>query len=190
MGYLLEIARTIQTPQDILLSHYELNELNEPASSPVLDGTASPGERSPGPRVRQSTADIFEAPANAKAMMQPDHALRRETTKPKIFSPSLCKPPCPQGSREAQQKLRPVPNVKVEWLPAVQSLVDWFMNLIPPSESFELEKHLHIADPVTYFESLRQDIRSGPEGARAKMGTLQDDLRKLKALFSTVEEIS
>ena len=62
----------------------------------------------------------------------------------------------------------------------MQSLADWFITLEPPSEPFYLEAHQHVVDPVEFFHSLRKDIQGGPGGARARLGTLQTDLRKLK----------
>jgi hypothetical protein len=44
--------------------------------------------------------------------------------------------------------------------------------------------HIHVADPVKFFSSLRREIAAGPGGARARMGTLQSDLRKLKAYLN------
>ena len=82
------------------------------------------------------------------------------------------------------EELQPPVQVKTEWPPEVQALVDWFMTLTPPTESFCLEPHLLIADPVKFFQSLRREIETGPRGPRARLGALQSDLRKLKAYFS------
>ena len=61
--------------------------------------------------------------------------------------------------------------------------MDWFFALDLPTGSFYLEDHLHIVDPAKFFQTLRQDILTGPNGPRAKMGTLQDDLYKLREYF-------
>ena len=62
-----------------------------------------------------------------------------------------------------------------------QSLLDWFLTLEAPTEPFYLEPHRHVVGPAKYFSALRMDITAGPAGPRAKMGSLQSDLRELKA---------
>jgi len=74
----------------------------------------------------------------------------------------------------------PVAPGRALWSLEMQSLVEWFMMQEAPVEPFYLEPHQRVLDPVKYFHSLRQDIATGPTGARAKYGTLQDDLRKLR----------
>ncbi len=74
----------------------------------------------------------------------------------------------------------PIAPVRALWSLEMQSLVVWFMMQEAPVEPFYLEPHQRVLDPVKFFLSLRQDIAKGPAGARAKYGTLQDDLRKLK----------
>jgi hypothetical protein len=75
-------------------------------------------------------------------------------------------------------------NMKTVWLPEVQSHVDWFATLKEPTEPFYLEPHRKIVDPVKYFSALWMDITAGPAGPRARMGSLQCDLRKLKAYLN------
>ena len=72
-------------------------------------------------------------------------------------------------------------NVKAAWPSKDQSLVDWFIELEAPTEPFYLEPHRHVVGPAKFFSALRMDITAGPAGPRARMGTLQCDLRKLKA---------
>jgi hypothetical protein len=90
------------------------------------------------------------------------------TTKPNIVPPAIVEP----GAI-----------VKALWPPEVQSIVDWFMTLDLPTEPFFLEAHRHVVDPEKFFQSLRQDIEAGLDGPRARMGTLQYDLQKLKVLY-------
>jgi len=89
------------------------------------------------------------------------------------------------GSTDAPtEKSEPQSNVKAVWSPDVQSLVDWFMIQKPPAEPFLLEPHLRVVGPCKFFESLRREIETGPRGPRARMGTLQWDLRNLKAFLN------
>jgi hypothetical protein len=81
-------------------------------------------------------------------------------------------------------KLLSQSGLKAEWAPELQLLVDWFLTLEPPSEPFYLEPHLRVLVPLKFFESLRHEIEAGPKVARARMGTLQSDLRKLKAYIN------
>lgn len=87
-------------------------------------------------------------------------------------------------SPKVRRGMRPASNLDLSWSPEVQSLVGWFMTLTPPAESFYLEDHLHVLDPVKYFHALRRDIQTGPKGPRARMGTLQTDLYKLRVYLS------
>ena len=72
-------------------------------------------------------------------------------------------------------------NMKAAWPSKDQSLLDWFMTVEAPTEPFYLEPHRHVVGPAKFFSALRMDITAGPAGPRAKMGSLQSDLRELKA---------
>jgi hypothetical protein len=146
MGHLLEIARKVQMPQGGLHSSYdEINELNELASSTVVD--YSPATESP------------------------------------TYPSSLWKRPFPKRSPETSEELQPSVQVEAIWPPEVQSLVNWFMILTPPTEPFYLESHLRIDNPIKFFQSLRLGIETSPRGPRGRHGALQWDLLKLKAYF-------
>lgn len=73
--------------------------------------------------------------------------------------------------------------VNAIWPPEIQSLVDWFCNFIPPEAPFYLEPHRHVIAPEKFFALLRVELKAGPTGPRARMGTLQDDLQRLKTHF-------
>jgi len=75
-------------------------------------------------------------------------------------------------------------NAKELWPPEVQALINWFQIQAPPAESFYLEPHMRVLDPSKFFDALRHEIKAGPTGPRARMGTLQSDLRKLKAYLN------
>ena len=70
------------------------------------------------------------------------------------------------------------------WPPDIQSLIDWFSTLEPPPEPFYLADYMKVLDPIKFFEQLRFEIKIGPAGPRARLGTLQSDLKKLKAYFN------
>jgi len=82
-------------------------------------------------------------------------------------SPQKERPPCP---------------------PEIQALFEWFTTLDPPSAPFHLEAHQHIVDPVKFFMTLRREIEASQTGPRAKLGTLQSDLQKLRAYFANEEK--
>ena len=75
-------------------------------------------------------------------------------------------------------------SVAAAWSLDVQPLVNWFMIQEAPVEPFLLEPHLLVLDTGKLFDSLRREIETGPEGARARMGSLQSDLQKLKAFLN------
>jgi hypothetical protein len=74
-------------------------------------------------------------------------------------------------------------NVMGSWTPTDQSLIDWFLTLNPPTDSFYLEPHLHITDPVKFFSALKMDIEAGQDGPRGKYGALIYDLTVLKRIL-------
>lgn len=119
--------------------------------------------------------DAFSEPFLTVARHSPSGAIKNKYVMPENNR---------EGSPKARQQMRPGSDPKVVWHPVVQSLVDWFLTLDPPTEPFYLENHLHVVDPVKCFESLRQEIETGPGGPRARLGALQSDLWKLKAYFS------
>lgn len=82
------------------------------------------------------------------------------------------------------EKSQPRADVKAVWPPEVQSLVDWFMIQEAPVQPFLLEPHLRVIDPGKFYAVLRREIHTGPAGPRARLGTLQSDLRKLKAYLN------
>ena len=69
------------------------------------------------------------------------------------------------------------------WPPEIQSLVDWFYKFVPPETPFYLEPQVHVLEPVKFIALLRVELEAGPTGPRARMGTIQGDLQKLKAYF-------
>jgi hypothetical protein len=101
------------------------------------------------------------------------------------FPNTELRPPKPKANLSpVETVVPPSPKVTDPWSPEVQSLVDWFLTINPPPEPFYLENHLHVLDPAKFFDVLRHEIKSGPSGPRARMGTLQSDLRQLKEYFN------
>lgn len=49
-----------------------------------------------------------------------------------------------------------------------------------PQSPFRLTRWQYISDPVRWYRSLEVDIAFGPLGCRARMGALQEDLRRLR----------
>lgn len=70
-----------------------------------------------------------------------------------------------------------------QWDPSFQAIIDWFLALIPPTEPFYLQPHMHVVNPGKFFESLKREIETGPRGVRARLGTLQSDLKSLRSKF-------
>ncbi len=61
--------------------------------------------------------------------------------------------------------------------------VAWFASWSPPGEPFQLKPGITILDPRRWRQSIAADIAQGPSGPRARYGALQDDLRRLHAMF-------
>jgi len=75
------------------------------------------------------------------------------------------------------------PNRKPQWPSKIEELIAGFKRLDRPVAPFYLELHRWIIDPEKFFQALDRDIDQGPMGPRARMGTLQSDIRKMKIYF-------
>ena len=75
------------------------------------------------------------------------------------------------------------PSQSVSWSLEFQSLIDWFLALDTPKESFHLEPHRRIVNPSKFFTALQRDIEAGPEGPRGKYGAFIHDLTNLKRVL-------
>ena len=81
------------------------------------------------------------------------------------------------------ENTQPLINVEAVWSPSIQALVDWFLELEPPAEPFDLEPHRHVIDPAKYFASLKREIESGPSCPRGRNGALLCDLETLRKIL-------
>jgi hypothetical protein len=73
------------------------------------------------------------------------------------------------------------------WDEETSLLVDWFLAADPPAKRFRLKPGVEVTEPDKFCEGLKNDIAQGVEGARARTGALQDDLRALFDLFANEE---
>ena len=73
------------------------------------------------------------------------------------------------------------------WDEETSVLVDWFLETDLPEEPFRLRRGVEVAHPTKFYEVLKNDIAQGVEGARARTGALQEDLRCLFDLFGNEE---
>ena len=74
------------------------------------------------------------------------------------------------------------------WDEETSVLIAWFLETRLPEEPFRLRSGVEVAKPGKFFEVLKNDIAQGVEGARARTGALQEDLRCLFDLFGKEEE--
>ncbi len=73
------------------------------------------------------------------------------------------------------------------WDPETAGLVEWFERTPAPDQPFQLFPGVFVARPAHFWEALRRDLAAGPDGARARYGALQQDLRRLAALMMQKE---
>ena len=68
------------------------------------------------------------------------------------------------------------------WDAEAVELVTWFQNAGDslPVEPFDLCSGCSVVDPAQFYAALRAEIATGPTGPRARLGTLQGDLRRLR----------
>jgi hypothetical protein len=74
-----------------------------------------------------------------------------------------------------------------QWDAEALPLVDWLGSAVDrlPRSPFWLWPQSHrVSDPGRFFRSLAADVAGGPSGPRARNGALQEDLRRLRDLFS------
>ncbi len=69
------------------------------------------------------------------------------------------------------------------WGAETAALIEWFLRTPPPSDPFNLYPGVTVMHPVHFWESLKNDISTGPGMARACTGAFQKDLRRLAVLF-------
>lgn len=81
-------------------------------------------------------------------------------------------------------------NTPREFSPELSELVGWFRGVWPtlPRRPFTLRAGHHVSDPDRFFASLAQDIRAGPNGARARVPALQHDLADLRRHVESIHE--
>ena len=70
------------------------------------------------------------------------------------------------------------------WNAEAAELVTWFQNAGDslPVEPFDLCSGCRVVEPARFYAALRTEIATGPTGPRARLGTLQVDLRRLRDL--------
>ena len=68
------------------------------------------------------------------------------------------------------------------WNAEAAELVTWFQNTGDrlPVEPFDLCSGCRVVEPSRFYASLRSEIATGPTAPRARLGTLQADLRRLR----------
>lgn len=70
----------------------------------------------------------------------------------------------------------------VHWSDDMMDLIRWFENAPRVQESFLLDDHRHVCDPVKFYDSLMKEIQAGPKTARNRNCALMEDIKKLKKM--------
>lgn len=73
------------------------------------------------------------------------------------------------------------------WSEHEQALIDWFIKNKEtlPQGQFYLNKYMCVTSPKDFYRQLKEGIKEGPQGYRAKTGILQT---RLKELYSYIHE--
>ena len=74
------------------------------------------------------------------------------------------------------------------WDEETSGLVDWFLAADLKEERFLLTSGVEVTEAAKFYQVLKHDIGQGVEGARARTGALQEDLRALFDLFGNEEK--
>jgi hypothetical protein len=77
-----------------------------------------------------------------------------------------------------------------DWDAESWELIRFFQESRPrlPTAPFRLTPWLYVENPAGWYKSLELDISFGPLGCRARMGTLQEDLRLLREHMARMDE--
>lgn len=77
-----------------------------------------------------------------------------------------------------------------DWDAQARELIAFFRRARPwlPAWPFPLTRWQFISDPAKWYQSLELDISFGPLGCRARMGVLQEDLRRLREYVLTSKQ--
>jgi hypothetical protein len=145
------------------------------------------------------------------AILDPDRPIR-----PKLGSHSSCAHGEPDGATKtdlpdrSQPQVEPLPVTRIpgradeipfvrpcvtvhpsglEWDKEARKLIDFFRSARPllPQTPFWLAPWEYISNPEKWYRGLELDIAAGPRGCRARMGVLQEDLRRLSDFLSAIE---
>ena len=71
-----------------------------------------------------------------------------------------------------------------EWDAQTARRIEWVKGLTL-TEPFDLLPQLRVVDPRQFHRALLADIARGPDGPRARTGSLQFHLERLEQLFGT-----
>lgn len=82
-----------------------------------------------------------------------------------------------------QHKAEVMSLVGPAWSAETAQIVEWFLAAPPPAEPFDLFPHVRIIHPARWWRHLGAEISAGPNGPRAKYGSIQKDLKRLAELF-------
>jgi hypothetical protein len=85
------------------------------------------------------------------------------------------------------QKKQTLEPYRRDWDSETHKLIGFFQSARPrlPRTPFRLTRWRYISDPAKWYRSLELDISFGPLGCRARMGALQEDLRRLRGYLSS-----
>ena len=83
----------------------------------------------------------------------------------------------------------PLADSPATWNADAAELLTWFQNAGDslPVEPFDLCSGCRVVEPARFYASLRSEIAHGPTGPRARLGTLQVDLRRLRNMMTDVD---
>jgi hypothetical protein len=70
------------------------------------------------------------------------------------------------------------------WSDNMMDLICWLENSPRIQEPFRLDEHRLVCNPVKFYDSLMQEIQTGPSCPRNRNGALMEDLQKLKEIVN------
>jgi hypothetical protein len=85
----------------------------------------------------------------------------------------------------------PPPPAPPTWSQDMADLIAWFRSAVGrlPLEPFSLSPCAMVSDPARCYAAIELDIAAGPLGPRARTGALQHDLRRLRQVVGTSEDV-
>jgi len=139
----------------------------------------------PGTNAQAEALEAFEAACEVFDSLQAE--VKRKALEDCATAPAAPEAHLESSARRLPPELLGVTPLPAAWTPEDAALTAWFLEAVKtnalPSAPFALWPHERVTVPAVFYAGLRADTERGPAGARARTGSLQKRLRRLRELI-------